>query len=178
MEIGPLILRVVVGLLFVGHGTQKLFGWFGGNGIEGTAGFYRKLDYPRPRFMAILAGATETGSGLLLTLGLFTPVAAAGIIGVMINAAVAAHADNGLWSTNGGYEYNLVLATAAATLAFTGPGSLALGQTGGPVWGLGAITLALLAALPVLALRSARSSTGADTSRDAEATPADERRAA
>ncbi|MBW3562437.1 MAG: DoxX family protein [Actinobacteria bacterium] len=177
MEIGPLLLRVVIGLLFIGHGTQKLFGWFGGHGIEGTVGFYEQLDYPKPRFMAIVAGATEAGSGLLLTLGLFTPLAAAGIIGVMINAAVTAHADNGLWSTNGGYEYNLVLATAAATLAFTGPGSLALSQTGGPVWGLAAIALAVLAALSVLALRSARSTSVDQTTSDTEGT-ADERQAA
>lgn len=178
MEIGPLLLRVVVGLLFVGHGTQKLFGWFGGHGIEGTTGFFDQLDYPKPRFMAIVAGATEAGCGLLLTLGLFTPLAAAGIIGVMINAAVTAHADNGLWSTNGGYEYNLVLATAAAALAFTGPGSLALDQTGGPVWGLAAIALAVLTALPVLALRSARPATAEESRSDADATAADERQAA
>lgn len=175
MEIGPLLLRVVVGLLFVGHGTQKLFGWFGGGGLDGTAGFYRKLGYPKPRFMAIAAGATEAGSGLLLTLGLFTPLAAAGIIGVMINAAVAAHADNGLWSTNGGYEYNLVLGTAAATLAFTGPGALAFGAGfGGTGWGVAAIAFGVTAAIPVLALRRTEEPATASAGEE----EAEERRAA
>lgn len=186
---GLLLLRVVVGLLFVGHGTQKLFGWFGGNRIDGTAGFYDQLGYPRPRKMAVLAGATEAGAGLLLTLGLLTPLAAAAIIGLMISAIYTVHADNGLWNTQGGYEYNLVLIAAAAALAFAGPGALALdGALGldlsGGVIGTVAIALGVVAAATVLAIRSAAParSTAAATASDAETEsdeePVDERQAA
>src|SRR6184192_2026996 len=104
MSIGLFILRVVVGALFVGHGTQKLFGWFGGGGPEGTGAFYHKVGFQPGVPLAILAGATEAGGGLLLALGLLTPLAAAGIIGVMISAAVGVHWPNGLWNTGGGFE--------------------------------------------------------------------------
>lgn len=182
---GLLLLRVVVGLLFVGHGTQKLFGWFGGNGIDGTAGFYDQLGYPRPRKMAVLAGATEAGAGLLLTLGLLTPLAAAAVIGLMINAIYTVHADNGLWNTQRGYEYNLVLIAAAAALAFAGPGALALdGALGldlsGRIMGTVAIALGVVAAATVLAIRSAAPARSAGTASDvgADEEPVDERQAA
>lgn len=181
MDIGLLLLRVIVGLLFVGHGTQKLFGWFNGPGIEGTTGMYDQLDYPRPRTMAVLAGTTEAVSGALLTVGLLVPLAAAGIIGVMVNAIVTVHADNGLWNTNGGYEYNLVLSTAAATLAFTGAGAWALdGAIGwdlaGIGWGIGAIALGIVTAAGVLASRETTARPAAATSQ--EEVEAEERRAA
>jgi putative oxidoreductase len=98
MNLGLFVLRVVVGGLFIGHGTQKLFGWFNGYGVEGTAGFMGKLGYRPPKQMAILAGAAETGGGVLLILGLFTPLAAAAIIGVMVNAMIAVHAPKGVWN--------------------------------------------------------------------------------
>jgi putative oxidoreductase len=122
MDFGRTLLRTVVGALFVGHGTQKLFGWFGGHGPEGTAGFFESLGLRPGRRHAMLAGATEAGSGALLVLGLLTPVAASGVVGVMTTAIQRVHARNGVWSTNGGYEYNLVLAAAAVALAADGPG--------------------------------------------------------
>src|ERR1051326_3875426 len=124
MEIGLLILRVVIGALFVGHGTQKLFGWFGGGGKQGTAKMFGSLGYPWPDKMALLAGSTETGAGTMLALGLATPLAAAGLIGVMINAVFAVHLKNGLWITKGGFEYNLVLSAAALAVAWIGPGRI------------------------------------------------------
>src|SRR3954471_7383566 len=114
MSLGLLVLRVVIGLLFVGHGTQKLFGWFGGHGLEGTGGFMASLGYRPGRQHALLAGLSEAGGGALFALGLFTPLAVAILIGVMVNAIGSAHWDNGLWVTNGGYEYPLVLCAAAA----------------------------------------------------------------
>lgn len=176
---GLLLLRVVVGLLFVGHGTQKLFGWFGGNGIEGTGGFYDQLGYPRPRKMAVTAGVAEAGAGLLLTLGLLTPLAAAAIIGLMINAIYTVHADNGLWNTQGGYEYNLVLIAAAAALAFAGPGALALdGAFGwdlsGAVMGTVAVALGIVAAATVLAIRSAAPAAEAGSAGSGSAAGGDE----
>jgi putative oxidoreductase len=146
MDTGLLILRVVVGLLFVGHGTQKLFGWFGGYGLEGTGGFMESLGYHPGRRHASLAGMTETVGGGLLVLGLFTPLAAAMIIGVMVNAIMSVHRPNGMWNTDGGMEFPLVLATAAATTAFTGAGGVSLDAAldwdlSGWGWGLAAVAL-------------------------------------
>ena len=147
MSYGILLLRVVVGLAFVGHGTQKLFGWFGGYGPQGTGGFFESLGYRPGKRMAIVAGATEAGAGLMLVLGLFTPLAAAMIIGVMINATLAVHADKGVWNTNGGYELPLAFGAAAACLAYVGPGSLSADRVllGGPYMGYfyGSVSLAL-----------------------------------
>jgi putative oxidoreductase len=122
MDFAIVVLRLVVGLLFVGHGTQKLFGWFGGPGLDGTEGMMRSLGYRPARGHAVLAGATEALAGLLLVLGLLTPLAAAGIIGVMLNAIGTVHGTKGLWVTNGGYEYNLVLIVAAFSIATSAAG--------------------------------------------------------
>src|SRR5438067_12658845 len=124
MDVVLLILRLIVGCLLIGHGTQKLFGWFGGHGLEGTAGFFGSLGYHPPLVAAFAAGATEAGGGLFLALGLATPLAGAMIVGAMTNAIVAVHWDKGPWVTNGGYEYPLVLATTAVAVLATGPGSL------------------------------------------------------
>jgi putative oxidoreductase len=126
MDTGVFLLRVVIGLFFVGHGAQKLFGWFDGHGIEGTGGFFDSLGYRPGKVFAVIAGLTEFFGGVLLVLGLFTPLAAAAIIGVMLNAAVSVHAKNGPWITNGGWEYTAILAASAAAIAFSGPGSASL----------------------------------------------------
>lgn len=158
MAMGLMILRVVIGALFVGHGVQKLFGWLGGHGIEGTAGLMASLRYRRARAAAVVAGLTETVSGLALVLGFLTPLAAAGVIGVMINAIGAVHLRNGLWNTNGGIELPLVYTAVAAALAFTGPGTWSLDRLfgldlAGVAYGIGAIVLGLVAGLVALALR-------------------------
>jgi putative oxidoreductase len=129
MAIGLLILRVVVGALFVGHGVQKLFGWFGGPGLEGATGFMRSLGYRNARVAAVAAGLTETASGLLLASGFITPLAVAGVIGVMVNAAATVHRHNGLWNANGGFELPLVYTVIAASLAFHRSGCLLLGPS-------------------------------------------------
>ena len=154
MEIGLLILRIVVGGLFIGHGTQKLFGWFGGPGPEGTGQFFGSLGYPRGKQMAQLAGSAEAIGGLLLFLGLATPLAAAAIIGVMVNAALGVHVSNGVWNEQGGYELPLVFGAAALTLAFTGPGAASLDAAVGVTvagWGAGlaALVLGLVAGLAI-----------------------------
>jgi putative oxidoreductase len=158
MSLGLLILRVVVGGLFVGHGTQKLFGWFGGHGPDGTGGFFEDLGYTPGRTMAIVAGACEAGAGAMLVLGLLTPLAAAIIIGVMINASLAVHADKGLWNSNGGYELPLALAAAAACLAFVGPGSVSADRLiGGPftgyLYGAAAVALGVIVGTIVHSMR-------------------------
>jgi putative oxidoreductase len=123
MDLALLVLRLVVGLLFAGHGAQKLFGAFGGGGLEGTTGMFDKIGL-RPGWLhARVAGTAEFLGGLLIALGLFTPFAAAALIAVMTAAVVTVHAPNGPWNTNKGYEYNLVLATVAFALAAIGAGA-------------------------------------------------------
>ena len=123
MGFGLLVLRLVVGALFIGHGTQKLFGWFGGYGVEGTGGFMESLGYKPGKQYAVLGGIAEAGGGLLLFLGLLTPLAATAIIGMMINAIFAVHVENGAWAQDGGYEYPLVLAIVGAALALADGGA-------------------------------------------------------
>src|SRR4051794_10175758 len=126
MNLALLVLRLVVGLLFVGHGAQKLFGVFGGHGLKGTAGFFENIGLRPGSRHALGAGLAEFGGGALLALGLVTPLAAALITAVMLAAVLTVHAANGLWSTNNGFEYNLVLAAAAFALAGAGAGDWSL----------------------------------------------------
>lgn len=159
-DVGLLLVRAPAGLLLAAHGTQKLFGWFGGDGPEATGRGFESLGYSRGKAMAVLAGLTELAAGLGLALGLLTPLAAAGVIGIMINAAVAAHGGNGLWAQNGGYEYPLVLGTLAAGFAMHGPGRVAIDHAYGYAetglwWGIGAIALGVVTAAGSLAGRRA-----------------------
>ena len=124
MTIGRLVARVIIGGLFIGHGTQKLYGWFGGPGAAGTEQMMQQLNLHPPRRNALAAGITETAGGALLTAGLATPLAAASLIGTMITAIRMVHLPNGPWSANGGYEYNLVLIAALLALVDGGPGKL------------------------------------------------------
>src|SRR5258708_5253402 len=121
MTIGLLLLRLVVGSILAAHGSQKLFGWFGGWGIEGTGNAFAQMGFVPGRRSAILAGLAETGSGLLLALGAATPFAAAMGAGVMLVAIVSVHLKQGFFSTQGGYEFPLLLGVDALSLAFTGP---------------------------------------------------------
>jgi putative oxidoreductase len=125
MDFALLVLRVVVGSIMAGHGAQKLFGSFGGAGLDATGSSFEGLGMRPGRVQALAAGSAELGGGLLIVLGLFTPLAAAAIIAVMIAAIITVHARNGLWVTEQGMEYNLVLIAAAFALA-GGPGSLSL----------------------------------------------------
>lgn len=127
MTIAKLSLRVLLGGLFVGHGTQKLFGWFGGHGLEGTAGFFESGLGLRPgKRHAIGAGAGEAVGGALLLAGALTPVGTTLITGAMATAIRKVHAPNGPWVTEQGWEYNAVIIAAAAALAESGPGSLSV----------------------------------------------------
>src|SRR5574339_301278 len=123
MELGLLLLRVTVGATLAAHGAQKLFGWFGGGGLDATGKAFESLGFVPGRRHAFMAGLVETGGGLLLALGLFTPLAAAIVLSVMIVAAVSVHVRQGFFITSGGFEYNLVLGIAGLALAFTGPGA-------------------------------------------------------
>ena len=149
MEIGLVLLRVVVGLLMAAHGAQKLFGWFGGHGLDGTAGFLESLGWRPGRTFAVLLGTAELLGGIALAFGFATPLAAGLLTGVLANAAWTVHRRNGLWNTEGGYEFPLTLIAAALALAFTGPGTYSVDailgwSLGGVTWGLVAVALGLL----------------------------------
>ena len=126
LAIGLLILRVVIGLTMAGHGAQKLFGWWGGTGIKGwTAGMTRMRI--RPALLWAWASAlAEFGGGLLLALGLLTPVACAAIAAAMLVAVALVHWPKGFWNSKGGYEFNLSIVAAIVALGFTGPGPISL----------------------------------------------------
>jgi len=149
MDLALLALRLVVGLLFAGHGAQKLFGAFGGRGLEGTAGMFDNIGL-RPGWLhARLAGTAEFVGGALIALGLFTPFAAAVLIGVMVAAIATVHAKNGIWNTNQGYEFNLVLITVVFVLAGVGAGAWSLDNAlgfdlHGTVWALAALGAGLV----------------------------------
>lgn len=123
---GLLIIRLVIGVLFVGHGAQKLFGQFGGYGLKGTGGWFESIGMKPGVTMALLAGLAEFVGGILFVLGLLTPLAGILIAGTMIMAIVKVHAANGLWATSNGYEYNLTLLAVAIGIALIGPGQYAL----------------------------------------------------
>ena len=144
MNLGRLIARVTIGGLFIGHGTQKLFGWFDGPGIEGASKMMDKLELHPPRRNAMAAAVAETAGGALFALGALTPAAGALITSTMTTAIRKVHGPKGPWNTQGGYEYNLVLIAATAALVEAGPGSpsvdRALGiEAKGTGWALAAL---------------------------------------
>jgi putative oxidoreductase len=122
-DAGLLLLRLAVGLTMAAHGSQKLFGWFDGGGIDGTGQFFTMSGYPSGRAMAVVAGLSETLGGLGLAVGLLTPLAGAAVVGTMVNA-LAVKWGGGFFAPEG-VEYELLLTAAAAALALTGPGRLA-----------------------------------------------------
>jgi putative oxidoreductase len=149
MELALLGLRLVVGLGFAAHGAQKLFGSFGGHGLEGTAGFFEQIGLRPGALHARAAGTTEFLGGLLIAFGLVTPFAAAALIAVMIAAVLTVHVKNGFFNADQGYEYNLTLIAVLFVLAAIGAGEwsldyaldLELASTG---WALGALGVGLL----------------------------------
>jgi putative oxidoreductase len=156
MDVGLLVLRAAIGALFVAHGTQKLFGWFGGYGLEGTAGFMGSLRYRNPKLAALSAGVFETGAGLFLAAGFLTPLAAAAIVGVMVNAIVSAKWSSGLF---GGYELDLLYAVSVLALAFTGGGAYSVDAVlgwslAGTAWGIAALAIGVVIGAAVLASRT------------------------
>jgi putative oxidoreductase len=114
--LGRLIPRLVVGGIMAGHGAQKQFGVLGGHGIEGTGAMFETLNLKPGTLNAQLAAAGELGGGALLALGLFPTIGGASVIGAMIVAARTVHIKNGLWITDGGAEYNLVMIAAAMAI--------------------------------------------------------------
>jgi putative oxidoreductase len=125
MDSGLLMARLVFGTVMAAHGTQKLFGWFGGYGIAGTGGFFESVGFRPGRLLALAAGLGETAGGLLVALGLFGPIGPALMLSVMIVAS-SLHWNNGLFATSNGIELPLLYSAAAVALAFTGHGAYSL----------------------------------------------------
>jgi putative oxidoreductase len=123
-DIGLLLLRLTVGATFVLHGAQKLFGWFGGRGLDGTARLFAERGYPSGRTMAAVTGLSETAGGIGLILGLLTPLAGAALIGVLVNA-LAVKWSGGFFAPSG-VEYPLTLLASATALTLAGPGRCAV----------------------------------------------------
>jgi putative oxidoreductase len=130
-DIALLVLRLVLGGVFVAHGAQKLFGSFGGPGIEGTAGFHEQLGIKPAKPMAILAGLAEFVGGILVIAGFLTPLAALALIVVILKV----HLENGFFAASGGYEFNLVLIAVAAALLLVGSGAYGIDAALGIFWG-------------------------------------------
>jgi putative oxidoreductase len=157
MDVGILLLRMTVGLALAAHGSQKMFGWFGGYGPDVTGQFFEALGFRPGRRHALAAGFAELVGGLLFALGFLTPLAAALIASVMVVAAVTVHWKNGFFAPSG-YELNLVYGVAALSVAFTGPGALSVDSVTGYVpvgigWGVSAAVVAVVGAIGQLAQR-------------------------
>lgn len=151
VDAGLLIIRVVAGVTLSLHGMQKLFGWFGGGGLEGTGAWMDSIGYRPGRTAAVMAGGSELLGGLGLAAGVLTPLSAAACIGVMVVAGVE-NRPQGFWSAKKGWEYNLVLAGVAFGVAVTGPGELSVDHALGLAddlrgwWGVAALALGLAGA--------------------------------
>ena len=155
MAYGLLLLRAFTGVAFVGHGTQKLFGWWGGYGPQGTGGFFASQGYRYGVPMAVLAGLAEAGGGALLALGLLTPLACALIAIVMLNAIFAVTLKRQFML---GSELELTYLVIAVSLAATGPGRFSLDPAigwddslSGLACGIGALVAAAVVSLVTLA---------------------------
>ena len=150
MDAGLLVVRVVFGVLMTMHGAQKLFGSFGGHGIEGTGGFLESIGFRPGKTFAVAAGGSELVGGVLTSLGLFGPVGPALMLSVMIVAAGSVHWKNGLFASTNGIELALLYASAGVGLALTGPGRLSLDYalalpivwTAAATWGVIAVAAA------------------------------------
>jgi putative oxidoreductase len=126
MDLGLLLIRLFVGITFMGHGAQKLFGWFGGYGLKGTGGWMESIGLKPGVFMAFMAGAAEILGGFFFAAGVLTWVGAVFIVGSMLIAIFKVHGKNGYWVTQNGYEYNLMLIVVAIGVALIGPGAYTL----------------------------------------------------
>jgi putative oxidoreductase len=165
MSVALLVLRVVAGALFAGHGSQKLFGWFDGHGLKGTGSFFESVGLVPGVPLAFLAGLAELAGGLLLGFGLALPVACLLLVAVMAAAIAAVHWKHGLWATNGGFEFPLLLTAVLFALTALGPGSISLDDAFGIAWAslgwaIAATLLGVLAAIVAVALGRASQRTG------------------
>jgi putative oxidoreductase len=144
--LAKLAFRVVLGGLFVGHGTQKLFGWFGGSGLDGTEAMMKNLELHPPRRNAVMSGVTEAGSGALLIAGAATSLAATGLVATMATAIRTVHGKNGPWNANRGWELNAIIIASLLALVESGPGRPSLDAAVGRARGGTRLAIGVLAA--------------------------------
>jgi putative oxidoreductase len=126
VDLALFVMRIVLGVIFMIHGGQKLFGWMSGPKIAGTVGMMNNLKVAHPVPLAWMAALSEFVGGLLVLLGLFTPLGAVLTISVMVTAIATVHAKNGILNTKGGYEFNLSLITLAVAILLMGAGAFSL----------------------------------------------------
>jgi len=171
ISIGLLMLRLVVGLAMAAHGSQKLFGWFGGHGLAGTGGFFEMLGFKPGRLFALAAGATEVLSGILVAAGFLGPIGPALMLSVMIVAAVTVHWKHGYFAQSNGIELPVMFSVAAVALAFTGFGQFSLDSlTGldalfGPVESSVALAVGVIGAIGNMSLRRQQAAAPSTASR-------------
>jgi putative oxidoreductase len=159
LSVGLLIARLVVGLLIAAHGSQKLFGWFGGHGLQATGEFFGQMGFRPGNLFATTAALGEFVSGLLIASGFLGPIGPALLLAVMIVAAISVHWRNGLFASENGVEVPLLYATAAVGLALAGPGRYSLDAIFGltPLWTptliWGALVVGIVGGVVNLAIR-------------------------
>lgn len=134
MSVALLVLRVIVGTLFFGHGSQKLFGWFKGHGIKGTGSYFESAGLTPGVPLAFLAGAAEIAGGLLFGFGLFLPVACLLLVAVMATAIATVHWKHGVWASDGGFEFPLVMGAVTFAVTAIGAGRYSLDNAFGVNW--------------------------------------------
>jgi putative oxidoreductase len=159
MDFGLLIARLILGLAIAAHGAQKLFGWFGGYGLNGTGGFFESIGFRPGRLFALAAGLAEFGGGALTALGFLGPIGPALIILVMMVALLTVHLHNGFFAQSNGIELNLAYIVSALAVASAGPGVysldniLGLGARPAPSLTWSAVVIAVVLALLSMAVR-------------------------
>ena len=155
-DLGLVVLRLVIGLIFAAHGAQKAFGWWGGPGYAGWTGALQHMGMRPAPWWALVSTAAEVAGGLLLALGLLTPLAAAALIGQAVVIVFAVHWAKGFWNANGGWEFPIALAAGVVAIALTGPGAISLDAVLGLALAeplqLALVVLAVLGALTALAI--------------------------
>ena len=163
IDAGIAALRLTIGWIFAAHGAHKAFGWWEGPGYAGWTGAIETMGFRPAALWAFISVGAELGAGLLLALGLLTPLAAAGLVGQGIVIIARVHWANGFWSSNGGYEFPLALLGGSVAIALTGPGAwsldsrLPVGLPYEPIvrWGVLLVAIAVAAAAAFLASRQA-----------------------
>lgn len=179
MKLGLTVFRALIGATMFAHGAQKLFGWFGGHGLEATGQAFDSMGLKPGKRTALVAGASEAGGGTLLATGFLTPLGAAATIGVMSQAIKTVHKPKGFFVTEGGYEYNLALAAGALVLADLGPGPISLDralgtEVRGPLVALAALGAGLAGPLLLERLAASEPAAAPQPQTDAPAPAAQE----